>query len=379
MLDFTSALYLGLRHPSWSLRPWPQLTTGVPAALASLPDARAVARTVAELQGCDAGVLGTSTLHLFWDVFGILCRCPVALYVDAGLYPIARWGVERAAASGVPVHEFAHHDAEALRRILRQEGHGRMRPILVTDGFCPGCGKPAPLRDYLDSVRAFGGGLVVDDTQALGIFGRSPGLDVPYGREGGGMLPWTRIGGAEILVVSSLAKAFGAPVAVLSGNRAVVKYFESNSETRMHCSPPSVAVIRAAQHSLEVNREQGDRLRLRLARAVTRFRHLAAQAGFRLTAGLFPVQTLSPAPAADTLRLHERLLQRGVRTVLSYAQSGHGLRISFSITARHAPEEIDRATEALAASRDGQSDEVSFRDLGPGMLPRRLVASARFS
>ncbi len=193
------------------------------------------------------------------------------------------------------------------------------------------------------------------------------------------MLPWTRIGGSDILVVTSLAKAFGAPVAVLSGNRAAVKYFESNSETSMHCSPPSVAVIRAAQHALEVNREHGDRLRLRLARAVTRFRHRAAQAGFRLIDGLFPVQTLSPAPAADTLRLHERLLQRGIRTVLSYAHSGHGLRISFLITARHASEEIDRATEALGASRDLRSGELPAPDLRRGTLPMKLAVPARFS
>jgi hypothetical protein len=30
MLDFTSALYLGFRHPNRSLRPWSQFTTGVP-------------------------------------------------------------------------------------------------------------------------------------------------------------------------------------------------------------------------------------------------------------------------------------------------------------------------------------------------------------
>ena len=33
VLDFTSALYLGLQHPSRSLRPWRQFTTGAPAAL----------------------------------------------------------------------------------------------------------------------------------------------------------------------------------------------------------------------------------------------------------------------------------------------------------------------------------------------------------
>jgi len=39
VLDFTSALYLGLRHPSGSLRPWARFTLGVPAALAAPPEA----------------------------------------------------------------------------------------------------------------------------------------------------------------------------------------------------------------------------------------------------------------------------------------------------------------------------------------------------
>jgi 8-amino-7-oxononanoate synthase len=347
MLDFTSALYLGLLHPSSSLREWPQFTTGVPDALASAVDAKPVARQLAQLQGCEHGVLGASTFHLFWDLFGIASRRAVAVYIDRGLYPIARWGVERAASRGVRVREFAHHDAEELGRRLKREGHGRLRPLLVTDGFCPGCGKPAPLSEYLDSLRAHGGRLIVDDTQALGIFGHSPGADAPYGRKGGGMLPQLQISGPDVLAVSSLAKAFGAPVAVLSGSRAAVEKLKANSETRVHCSPPSVPVIRAAEHALSVNRNRGDVLRLRLAGLVMRFRDGAKKMGIEFTGGLFPVQTLAPASKATTLRLHERLLQNGVRTVLRRAPHGQGLRVSFVITARHTPEAIDRAVGAL--------------------------------
>jgi|SRR5579872_6471894 8-amino-7-oxononanoate synthase len=347
MLDFTSALYLGLRHPSSSLRPWSQFTTGVPAALASPQDAQSVAYQLAQLQGCEHGVLGNSSFHLFWDLFGILARRPVAVYVDAGAYPIARWGVERAAARGVRVREFAHHDAEELRSRLKQDGRGRLRPLLVTDGFCPGCGKPAPLSAYLDSVRACGGRLIVDDTQALGIFGDSPSPDAPYGQQGGGILPQLQIGGPDVLAISSLAKGFGAPVAVLSGSWAAVEEFKANSETRVHCSPPSVAVIRAAGRALRVNRKLGDRLRLRLAGLVMRFRRSAKKAGLGFRGGLFPVQTLVPTSKADTVRLHERLLRNGVRTVLRRAPHGQGLRLSFVITARHTPEAIERAVYAL--------------------------------
>ena len=80
MLDFTSALYLGLRHPTGSLRPWAQLTSGRPAALATPANQAGVAQALARLQGCEMATLSSSTLHLFWDLFGVLAGGRVAIY-----------------------------------------------------------------------------------------------------------------------------------------------------------------------------------------------------------------------------------------------------------------------------------------------------------
>lgn len=363
MVDFTSALYLGLRHPSGSLRPWTRFTLGVPAALAAPPEAEQVAQQLATLQGCERGVLGPSTFHLFWDLFGMLSRQRVAIYVDAGTYPIARWGAERAAGRGVPLRQFAHHDAGTLRHELARDGRSGLRPVVLSDGFCPACGEPAPLAAYIEAVRARGGWMVVDDTQALGIFGRSPAPDAPYGQGGGGLLPRLNLGGPDVVAVSSLAKAFGAPVAILSASQQIVKEFELKSETRMHCSPPSLPAIRAAQHALAVNREHGDHLRLRLASLVRRFREHATQSGFHCGTGHFPVQTISVANDAAANDLHQGLLARDVRTVLHWSHDGtedgysnrqlgrRQLRLSFLISAAHTPVEIDLATSLLAEVR----------------------------
>ena len=67
MLDFTSALYLGLTHDSQSLPRWRALTTGVPAALRSAPGASRVAAGLAGVIGTERATLSPSTLHLFWD------------------------------------------------------------------------------------------------------------------------------------------------------------------------------------------------------------------------------------------------------------------------------------------------------------------------
>lgn len=351
MLDFTSALYLGLRHPSSSLHPWAELTLGRPAALASPPGARTVAQRFSELVGCESGTLVPSTLHLFWDLFDVLASDRIAIYMDTGTYAIAKWGVERAAARGVPVRGFPHHDPHALSDQLQQDARGKRRPVVVADGLCPACGGPAPVAAYLQIARRFGGYLVLDDTQALGILGHAPGPSKPYGQGGGGSLRWHNLDGPDVLLGSSLAKGFGVPVAVLTGSKQMVQRFEDNSATRVHCSPPSAAVIHAAKHALLVNQKHGDVLRLRLARIVRYFRQCLMKDGFDVHGGLFPVQTLESSQGLDTIKLHAHLLQAGVRTVLHRARHGYETSVSFLLTALHTIADIDRAVRALVLGK----------------------------
>ncbi len=69
MIDFTSALYLGMRHAHGTLPPWLQLTTGRPAALKEAPEAVRLSEDIAQLLRCERALLAPSTLHLFWDLF----------------------------------------------------------------------------------------------------------------------------------------------------------------------------------------------------------------------------------------------------------------------------------------------------------------------
>jgi 8-amino-7-oxononanoate synthase len=349
VLDFTSSLYLGFEHASSLLPDWPQLTVGKPAALEELGAASEVERDLAALTGCEAVALGTSTLHLFWDLFGMLAHPGSNIFLDQGSYPIGRWGVERASAAGVPVRSFAGGDVNALRSAVRCAPGGR--PVVVTDGFWPSSGRAAPLMDYVECVRPHGGLVVVDDTQALGIFGQSMGNSSPYGVGGGGSLWQAPFGTGEIIVVSSLAKAFGAPVAMLGGTARIVSKFRRLSETRVHCSPPSAAALAAARRALEDNQTFGDSLRRRLVDRVVRFREGLRALGLLPVHGCFPVQPLKLPPSVRAEDAHVALLRRGVRTVLHRASAAVSSRISFIFTARNRRSDIDQALEALGGAR----------------------------
>ncbi len=206
MLDFTSALYLGFHHARHTLRPWAQLTTGRPAALEAAPQAEPVAQSLARLLRCERAALAPSTLHLYWDLFDLLARDRIAIYADEGTYPIARWGIERAAAKGVRTAIFPTHDSAALETLLHRDRQRGCRPVVVTDGVCPGTGRTAPLPDYLRLAQQWDGYLVVDDTQALGILGKDPAQEAPYGRGGAGTPAWHGVEGPELIMGSSLAK-----------------------------------------------------------------------------------------------------------------------------------------------------------------------------
>jgi 8-amino-7-oxononanoate synthase len=347
MINFTSALYLGLHHPSRLLQPWKQLTLGVPAALAEPPGAEEVAQRLAQLQGCERGVLMPSTLHLFWDLFGMLCQQPVAVYLDEGAYATMRWGVERVGARGVAVHRFRHHDATALLSQIKLQICKGKYPVVVVNGFCPACGTAAPIGDYLEIVRRFDGLLVLDDTQAFGMLGEAPVVDGPYGHGGGGILRWSGHFGPDILVGASLAKGLGVPLAVLTGSERLLRRFAVASDTRVHSSPPSVAVIQAAAHALAVNRLQGNLLRRRLAQRVGQFRKGLARIGWSSTGGWFPVQTLRGIAGKAAIQLHQRLSRWGVQTVLTRPRHDREARLSFLLTARHSEREIERCIDML--------------------------------
>jgi 8-amino-7-oxononanoate synthase len=347
VLDFTSSSYLGLRHPSWTLKPWSRLTTGTPAALAEPCSARAVAAGLASLAGTERAVLATSTLHAFFDLFVTLGPARLSCYVDASAYPVAVWGAERAAGQGALLRRFPHRDVAALGRMLRGHAVAGRWPVVVADGLCPGCGLLAPVHGYLRVLRRYGGLLVLDDTQAMGLLGAAAGTFPPYGRGGGGTLRMSGLAPPDVLIVSSLAKAFGVPVAFIAGPAGLVDRFELQAETRVHCSPPSLAHVSAAEHALRVNATLGDSLRERLAYLVGRLQRGVRGLGCRVGPTAFPVQALAPIGGVAPEDLHRCLLEKRVRAVLYRPACRPAVTCGFLVNAGHTPGRIDYVVAAL--------------------------------
>jgi 8-amino-7-oxononanoate synthase len=339
-LDFSSALYLGLRHPAPLLPAWGALTLGKPAALREPPGAAALCAELARLQGCATTTLLPSTLHLFWDVFAMLAGEPLVVLADGGAYPVARRCAEK---SGLPMEGFMHADSGAAAMLARRWTSAGRRPLILADGYTPGKSKAPPLSDYAGIAARGGGMLLIDDTQALGLLGHG----------GGGSLwrlrrEWRAPCAAPVLVGASLAKAFGAPLAVLGGSAAMIARFRAGSRARLHSSPPSAAAIAAARRALRINRRCGACLRACLWTRVRQWRQRMAAGGLRCLGGHFPVQSVVLADGTGidaAARVHACLRRDGIEALLQ--GTGAGPVLTFLLRADHRAADVDRAAGAL--------------------------------
>jgi 8-amino-7-oxononanoate synthase len=343
--DFTSALYLGARCPQWPAGL--ALTTGRPAALHEPARHRRVAQEVARRQGLEAGVLAPSTLHLFADVLTLL-PANGAVLLDAGLYPVGRWGAGRALLRGRPVHAFDPDQPAALPRLLHHCQQRGQVPWLLTDGWRTAAHAPAPLARYQQLLRPFPEAvLLVDDTQTFGVLGARPDARQPLGYGGGGSLPHAGVTGPQLLTVTSLGKGLGVPVAVLAGSARQITRYRGRSEVRVHTSPVSELHAWAAAEALRHDARHGDAARQRLSRLVQLFRQELAAGGITPLGGPFPVQTLLPARASAALALHQQLRQAGHETLLLAGARPPVPELAFCLRADHPPAAVRAAARAL--------------------------------
>jgi 8-amino-7-oxononanoate synthase len=343
-LDLTSSLFLGHRHGGTSFRGWDSLTTGVPAGLREDPAAAAVVAAVVAAQDAPAGLVARSTLHALGDVLGELPRAGDVVAVDELSYPVSRWAALRALERGAIVCDYRHHrPGPALGSCVPR--HRRL--FLVADGWCPGCGEPAPLARLRRLATAARGVVVVDDTLAAGVLGAVGAGPGGFLGDGSGTVRRLGLDHRGVLWVASLAKAYGAPLAVVTGDRREIDRL-AGAGSRWHCSPPSAADLAAARAAL---RDPADgRRRDRLARNVIRLRRGLHAVGLRAAGRPFPVVRVPPPAGVDAVRWQHALGERGVRVLVQRPRCRPRAVLMLLVRADHRDGELDRAVRELGAT-----------------------------
>lgn len=342
MADFASSLFLGRRHGGRSAPDWSSFTSGLPAAMQESPRAPALAARVALSQGTAAGVVHRSALHALIDVVDLTAERGSVVLLDRAAYPLAFTAAAGVVARGVPLGTYRHHDVADLSRIAERLARP---PVVVTDGWCSGCSRPAPLPDLERAAAKRGGVLIVDDTLAFGLIGARHSADCAFGEGGGGTCRWLEASTGAAVFVASLAKSYGAPLAVTTGPVSIIDRLRGHG-SRWHSSPPTAADLAAATRAT-ADTDGNTRRRNRLCRLVCTLRAGLTAVGLRVIGLPFPLVSVAFTLRDDVAWVHRELARRGIRTLPIRPRCLRFSTLTFALTASLTAADIDQALTAM--------------------------------
>jgi len=232
---------------------------------------------------------------------------------------------------------YRHGDLDDLRTKLTAAKDCRVR-MVITDGVFSMEGAIANLPDLVEICRTHDAVLVVDDSHATGVLGRS-------GRgtaEHFGML------GEIDIITSTLGKALGgAAGGFVASTESVCDYLTQRARPQLFSNalPPTVAA--SALASVEYLEAHPERV-ARLHENARYFREQLIALGFKPMPGETPIIPVILGETAHAIRMSELLLDEGVFvTGFGYPVVPQGqARVRCQVSAAHTRADLD---EALAA------------------------------
>jgi len=235
---------------------------------------------------------------------------------------------------------YKHGDMDDLVAKLNSAPNAK-RKLIWTDGIFSMEGSIAKLPDILEIARKHHAIVIVDDSHATGVLGRTGrGTAEHYGL----------LGEVEI-TTSTLGKALGgASGGFVAASAAVTDTLTQRSRPQLFSNalPPTVAASAlAAVQLLEQHPERVERLR----ENTRYFREAIIEAGLKPIPGDTPIVPIIVGETATAIAMSDRMLQRGVFvTGFGYPVVPHGTaRIRCQISAAHTKGDLD---EAITAIRD---------------------------
>jgi glycine C-acetyltransferase len=234
---------------------------------------------------------------------------------------------------------YKNRDMADFRRALEATREARNK-VVMTDGVFSMEGSLAPLPEMVELCHEFGAFLVVDDSHATGVLGKT-------GRGTGEELG---VFGKIDAYTSTLGKALGGSHGgFTTGPKVLVEYLRQKSRPYLFSNTLPPAVVLGSLAALDLV-EKDNSLIERLHENTRYFREQLTQRGVKVREGTHPIVPIIIGDTAKAISMSQELLRRGVYV------SGFGFpvvpqgqaRLRCQVSAAHTREHLDRAIFAIA-------------------------------
>ena len=233
---------------------------------------------------------------------------------------------------------YKHADMDDLKAKL-EANKGAKRRLIWTDGIFSMEGSIAPLPDILELARQYDAVVVVDDSHATGVLGKS----------GRGTAEHFDVVGEVDVITSTLGKALGgAAGGFIASSEALVDMMTQRSRPQLFSNalPPTVAA--SALASVEFLERHPERVTT-LHENARYFREQILAAGFKPLAGETPIIPIIVGETAKAIQMSDMLLEEGVFvTGFGFPVVPQGqARVRCQVSAAHTKDDLDEAVRAF--------------------------------
>jgi len=233
---------------------------------------------------------------------------------------------------------YQHGDLDDLRAKLA-DAKGAKRRLIWTDGVFSMEGSICKLPDLLQIARDHDAIVVMDDSHATGVLGKT----------GRGTAEHFGLLGEVDVITSTLGKALGgAAGGFVAGSAALTDYLTQRARPQLFSNalPPTVAASAlAAVQFTEAHPERVEALRTNSRY----FRERLIEAGFKPLTGETPIIPIIVGETAAAIQMSDLLLEQGVFvTGFGFPVVPQGqARVRCQISASHTRDDLDRALDAF--------------------------------
>ncbi len=292
-------------------------------------------RKIAQFLGTDDAILYASCFDANAGLFETLLDADCAVISDALNHASIIDGIRLCKAKR---YRFTHGDMQELEHALQESQSARIR-LIATDGVFSMDGDIANLKQICDLAEKYDALVMVDDSHATGVLGRT-------GR--GSLEHWGVMGRVDI-ITSTLGKALGgASGGFTAGRQDIINLLRQRSRTYLFSNTLAPMIAHTSLKVLDMLDETSE-LRDRLMENTRYFRKQLGDRGFEIKPGIHPIVPIMLYDAQTAKEMAGDLLEEGIYVIgFSYPVVPEGLaRIRVQLSAAHTKEHLDRCVEAF--------------------------------
>jgi glycine C-acetyltransferase len=234
---------------------------------------------------------------------------------------------------------YAHLDAADCERLLARDAPRAAGRLVVTDGVFSMHGRVAPLPALADAARRHGARLMVDEAHSLGVVGPTGrGLEEHFGRPG-----------AIDVLMGTFSKSPGSLGGYVTGDSDMVEYLRFFARPSMFTAALPAPICAGVTEAFRVMAEEPQH-RVRLWANARRLHARLEAEGLSVPPLESPILPVFLGDEKLLWALGRDLFAAGVKCgCVSYPAVPRGESIlRLTVSARHEPDELDRAAAAIA-------------------------------